>query len=244
MGREECLYRIFRGDQQAFDDCTQQINDLIYKWLVQIRAECSENPVCVRFDMLCKYVAPGKARVMVGELTELGGCFLGWPEGPQTVFSAILDSYFGRLSASVTGPQQQLARNHLQVKNQPAAGSTGHTDGGKGSDQPPDSSWIEFLNCNSLPGPVKGAIGPTNQVAPPPKPKDQEYNEQQQAREGQNNTDPQQQQQQQNGGANLPGGSDAVMSHTDANSNGNLKEQQQHQQHHQQQHHQQHEQQG
>ena len=35
---------------------------------------------------------------MSGELTELGGCFLGWANGPPLVFGAILDSYLGRLT--------------------------------------------------------------------------------------------------------------------------------------------------
>lgn len=101
FGRDECFHRIFKGDEKAFNSCTQQINDLIYRWLYAIRAECSEPPVFVRFDMLCKYSGPGQCKVMTGELTELGGCFLGWQEGPQVVFGAIIDSYFGRLSASV-----------------------------------------------------------------------------------------------------------------------------------------------
>ena len=28
-----------------------------------------------------------QASVMTGELTELGGCFLGWPEGPQARYN-------------------------------------------------------------------------------------------------------------------------------------------------------------
>ncbi|CAD7923226.1 unnamed protein product [Amoebophrya sp. A25] len=98
FSREECLTRIFKGDQQAYDSCTTQINALIYKWLFAIRAECAEPPVFVRFDMLCKYRGNGVCEVSTGELTELGGCFLGWNDGPQTVFAAVIDSYFGRLA--------------------------------------------------------------------------------------------------------------------------------------------------
>eukprot|EP00392_Amoebophrya_sp_AT5.2_P011748 g11833.t1 len=101
FAREEALTRIFKGDKAAFDSCTAQINALIYKWLFAIRAECAEPPVFVRFDMLCKYRGNGICEVKTGELTELGGCFLGWQEGPQVVFNAILESYFGKLSASV-----------------------------------------------------------------------------------------------------------------------------------------------
>ena len=122
FSREECLHRIFKGDQAAYDSCTEQINDLIYKWLVQIRAECSENPVCIRFDMLCKHVGPGKARVTTGELTELGGCFLGWAEGPQIVFGAIIDSYFGRLSSSVSQAQNEIFK---LVAHSKSAGANG-----------------------------------------------------------------------------------------------------------------------
>ncbi|CAE7265464.1 unnamed protein product [Symbiodinium sp. CCMP2592] len=51
-------------------------------------------PCVVRFDIMAHRLGPGKAAVMTGELTELGGCFLGWPEGPQVVFNAMLRACF------------------------------------------------------------------------------------------------------------------------------------------------------
>jgi hypothetical protein len=61
-----------------------------------MRSETSEMPVFCRFDILVKYDKMGSAQVTTGELTELGGCFLGWEEGPAQVFNAILMSYFHR----------------------------------------------------------------------------------------------------------------------------------------------------
>ena len=49
----------------------------------------------LRFDVLAHREGPGKASVQIGEITELGACFLGWPEGPQVVFDAICKSMGG-----------------------------------------------------------------------------------------------------------------------------------------------------
>lgn len=139
----------------AFDDCTNQINDLIYKWLVVLRGESAELPVCIRFDMLCKYTGPGKSHVMIGELTELGGCFLGWAEGPQTVFSAVIDSYFGRLSQSVSGAQTVL--NKEDQNN----GQLMVTD-----DAVPQ--WLKAMGVSRLPPRCPSTASAVNDVMPPP----------------------------------------------------------------------------
>jgi len=120
FGREECLNQIFRGDKAAYQNCESQMHDLIYRWLHYFRSESSEMPVFCRFDMLVKYDAQGSAKVTTGELTELGGCFLGWEDGPRTVFSAILMSYFGaHLGAQLPPQLQGLGLGPNPLLNQP-----------------------------------------------------------------------------------------------------------------------------
>jgi len=92
--RKQCLRTCFAGDDAALADAEMQSEQLIGRWLQWLQAQCSELPVVVRFDILVKRVGPGKAVITTGELTELGGCFLGWPQGPQVVFSAMCRSCF------------------------------------------------------------------------------------------------------------------------------------------------------
>lgn len=95
FGREQCVEKYFSGDSEALEDAENQTRTLIVRWLQWMRAESAELPVFIRFDVFAKRLEPGKASVMVGELTELGGCFLGWPEGPKVVFAAMIESFFG-----------------------------------------------------------------------------------------------------------------------------------------------------
>ena len=95
FNREDCLYKKFDGDIKQLEHQEKQIEELIKRWLFVLQQESAELPVVVRFDMLTKYLGNGKSHVTTGELTELGGCFLGWEEGPQTIFTQILESYIG-----------------------------------------------------------------------------------------------------------------------------------------------------
>lgn len=90
--RKGCLRTCFQNDDAALADAEWQSEELIAKWLQWLQAQSHEMPVVVRFDILAKRTGPGKARVMTGELTELGGCFLGWPNGPSVVMGAMLRS--------------------------------------------------------------------------------------------------------------------------------------------------------
>merc|ERR1712232_143948 len=92
--RQGCLLKTFNNDGAALADAEQQAETLIVRWLEWLQAQSHELPVVTRFDILAKHSGPGKAEVRTGELTELGGCFLGWPEGPQVVFGAMLRSCF------------------------------------------------------------------------------------------------------------------------------------------------------
>jgi len=46
----------------------------------------------IRTDFLVRRTGPGKADLYSGELTELGGCFLGWRQGPQHIWRAVVSS--------------------------------------------------------------------------------------------------------------------------------------------------------
>jgi hypothetical protein len=92
--RKGCLGACFQNDDDALADAEQQAEELIGRWLQWLQGISHQLPVVTRFDILAKRVGPGRAKVTTGELTELGGCFLGWPQGPKTVFGAMLRSCF------------------------------------------------------------------------------------------------------------------------------------------------------
>lgn len=88
--RKGCLWTTYQNDDEALTDAERQCEELIIRWLQWLQAQSHELPVVMRFDILAKRAAPGRSIVMTGELTELGGCFLGWSQGPKVVFSAML----------------------------------------------------------------------------------------------------------------------------------------------------------
>lgn len=98
--RARCLQACFKNDDAALADAERQAEELIQRWLEWLQAQTHELPVVCRFDIMARRTAPGRATVTTGELTELGGCFLGWPEGPQTVFAAMVRSCFRDLPAT------------------------------------------------------------------------------------------------------------------------------------------------
>jgi len=100
--RKGCLKACFHNDDAALADAEWQAETIINRWMQWLQAQSHELPVVVRFDMLAKRTGPGTAKVMTGELTELGGCFLGWPSGPNVVMSAMLRSCF-KDSANMVG---------------------------------------------------------------------------------------------------------------------------------------------
>jgi len=93
----------FNGDEEAMAMAERLSEELIAKWIYWFQAQSAELPIFTRFDILAKHTGPGQASVHTGELTELGGCFLGWQEGPKTVFRAITRSCFGRYPDFATG---------------------------------------------------------------------------------------------------------------------------------------------
>jgi len=101
MDRKNCLVNCFENDEAALADAESQALDLIMMWCQWLQGQTHETPTVVRFDIMAKRLGPGKAAVTTGELTELGGCFLGWPNGAQVVFNAVLRSCF-RDASSLT----------------------------------------------------------------------------------------------------------------------------------------------
>ncbi|CAE7029019.1 unnamed protein product [Symbiodinium natans] len=89
-----CLGKCFQNDDAALADAERQAEALIARWIQWLQAQTHQLPVVVRFDIVAKRTGPGKAVVHTGELTELGGCFLGWAKGPQVVFPAMLRACF------------------------------------------------------------------------------------------------------------------------------------------------------
>jgi hypothetical protein len=100
--RKGCLKACFQNDDAALADAEAKSEELIGRWMQWLQAQTHELPVVVRFDILAKRTGPGTAKVMTGELTELGGCFLGWPNGPQVVMGAMLRSCFKDPSTMVS----------------------------------------------------------------------------------------------------------------------------------------------
>jgi len=90
--RKGALKTCFENDDAALADAEAKAEVLMERWLRWLSAQSHELPVVIRFDILAKRTGPGTAKVMTGELTELGGCFLGWPNGPSVVMGAMLRS--------------------------------------------------------------------------------------------------------------------------------------------------------
>lgn len=106
--RPGCLRECFQNDDAALADAECQAEQLIARWLQWLQAQTHELPVVIRFDILAKYLGPGKATVSTGELTELGGCFLGWQQGPRVVFPAMIRYCF-------KNPVEQLQNNPVAL---------------------------------------------------------------------------------------------------------------------------------
>ena len=95
FSREVAVKNCMHGDEAALKMAERKSKELIERLFVALRGECAEMPPVIRFDILVTHLGPGQASVSVGEITELGGCFLGWPSGPETVFKAMMRSALG-----------------------------------------------------------------------------------------------------------------------------------------------------
>jgi len=113
--REECVQTCFQNDSPALAEAEKiatQIGNRVLWWL---QTETCEPIPVIRMDFMCHRSADGKATVSLGEITELGACFLGWEEGPKEVFSAVVRSCF-RLHSdrpSFEGQKVQYVAQHV-----------------------------------------------------------------------------------------------------------------------------------
>lgn len=84
-----------RGDAGRLADLEKQLRDLCSAWRTWLLAlDCEPQPF-VRIDAFVRWDDErGAWRLTTGELTELGGSFLGWRDGPRNVFGAVLRSCF------------------------------------------------------------------------------------------------------------------------------------------------------
>jgi len=94
MPREECVEKCFHRDSKALAEAEKMATTIGNKVLWWLQAEVAEPVPVIRMDFMCHRNGAGKATVHLGELTELGACFLGWEEGPREVFSAVVRSCF------------------------------------------------------------------------------------------------------------------------------------------------------
>lgn len=94
MPRDECVRECFAGDSEALAEAEKMATVIGGRVIWWLQCECAEPPPVLRLDFMCHRKAPGKAEVSLGEITELGACFLGWPEGPENVFGAVVRSVF------------------------------------------------------------------------------------------------------------------------------------------------------
>ena len=92
--RAAAIERCFAGDEPAMADAERQAVALGQRLLLYLTTECCEPIPVLRMDFMIKRTGPGTAAVWAGELTELGGCFLGWSEGPELIWGAVLRSCF------------------------------------------------------------------------------------------------------------------------------------------------------
>eukprot|EP00756_Hemistasia_phaeocysticola_P063623 Hpha_TRINITY_DN70_c0_g1::TRINITY_DN70_c0_g1_i1::g.110115::m.110115 len=121
-----------RGDEEALRSAEVDATKLGSRILWWLQSVCSEPPPVVRLDFMVRYRGDGKAEVALGEITELGGCFLGWDRGPEVVWGACLRSCFQDPSGVCHMPQAMLHRQpYLQAPKHPGRGK-GKSGRGKG----------------------------------------------------------------------------------------------------------------
>ena len=87
--------------------------------------------------MLVSRCGAGQAEVHTLELTEAGFSLLAWPEGPVTVFAALLESCFGDTGPSPAEEERLPKRRHAAAEPTPveAADDDDEARDGKGSKQ-------------------------------------------------------------------------------------------------------------
>ncbi|KAL1496077.1 hypothetical protein AB1Y20_014704 [Prymnesium parvum] len=104
------------GDAQAMDQAEKKCKKMVKQWLTWLRCQSSEPIAAIRMDMLISRAHDGSVEVHTLELTECGFSMLAWPEGPQTVFGALLASCF-----EDTGPTEAARLPSLTKRATPSS---------------------------------------------------------------------------------------------------------------------------
>jgi hypothetical protein len=108
MPRSQATKVCFDGDEAAAVDAETTCIAMAGLVLFWMQTECCEPPPFIRLDFMVKKVGAGKSKCMLGEITELGASFLGWPDGPKKVFRALLASCF-------RDPLDDMKRNRTEA---------------------------------------------------------------------------------------------------------------------------------
>ena len=97
------------GDAAAMDDAERKAFRLVKHWLAWLRCKNAEPVPCIRMDILVSKAGPGRADVHTLELTEMGFSMLAWPEGPQVVFNALVESFFVDIESTAADERTKVA---------------------------------------------------------------------------------------------------------------------------------------
>eukprot|EP00756_Hemistasia_phaeocysticola_P010125 Hpha_TRINITY_DN14994_c0_g1::TRINITY_DN14994_c0_g1_i2::g.144637::m.144637 len=105
----------FKGDDALLDRVEDRLRkEMVPLWLRWLLTESSEVPSAVRMDFFVQSKGSGcEPVIMIGELTEQGASTLGWDEGPEVTFDAVIDVCTGaRVSRprSPSGPERKRQR--------------------------------------------------------------------------------------------------------------------------------------
>eukprot|EP01009_Symbiontida_sp_KSa7_P004619 NODE_2127_length_507_cov_391.657205_g1737_i0.p1 GENE.NODE_2127_length_507_cov_391.657205_g1737_i0~~NODE_2127_length_507_cov_391.657205_g1737_i0.p1 ORF type:complete len:123 (+),score=38.05 NODE_2127_length_507_cov_391.657205_g1737_i0:26-370(+) len=68
--------------------------ELTKRWVRWLRTESAERPAAFRVDYLVQHTGAGTAALWTGELVENGFSIMGWEDGPEEVFNAVIDQCY------------------------------------------------------------------------------------------------------------------------------------------------------
>jgi len=115
LGKAGAAKEWFSGDEALLDRVEHTLrNEMVPRWLRWLLTESSEVPSAIRMDFFVQSKGPGcEPVIMIGELTEQGASTLGWDEGPEITFDAVIDVCIGARIArprSPSGPTSKRQR--------------------------------------------------------------------------------------------------------------------------------------
>ena len=136
--RDHAISAWMDGDSAAMDDAEKKAFRLVRHWLTWLRCRSAEPTPCIRMDILVTRAAPGRAEVHTLELTEAGFSMLAWPDGPHTVFNALIESFFNDVEPTPNDAQKLASTRPVGAKaSAESSGLLGAGGAGGGKDAPP-----------------------------------------------------------------------------------------------------------